>query len=71
MKASTTHLPTNPAGTPILSCDLDDKCVHVDCESLLPELSASLANSPEVPDYVAHYCGLGYLETHREKGSKH
>lgn len=50
-----------PSGAPVLSCDLDDHCVHVDCSALLPELPESLADNPEVPDYVAHFCGLDYL----------
>lgn len=53
--------PLTPAGAPVLSCDLDDHCVHVDCEIDLPELPDSLADNPEAPDYVAHYCGLDYL----------
>lgn len=50
-----------PTGAPVLSCDLDDHCVKVDCSSLLPELLESLADNPEAPDYVAHFCGLDYL----------
>lgn len=53
--------PLTPTGAPVLSCDLDDHCVRVDCETELPELPDSLANNPEAPDYVAHYCGLDYL----------
>lgn len=53
--------PLTPTGAPVLSCDLDDHCVHVDCETDLPELPDSLADNPEAPDYVAHYCGLDYL----------
>ncbi len=53
--------PLTPTGAPVLSCDLDDHCVHVDCETDLPELPDSLAGNAEAPDYVAHYCGLDYL----------
>lgn len=53
--------PVTPTGAPVLSCDLDDHCVQVDCEADLPELPDSLADNPEAPDYVAHYCGLDYL----------
>ncbi len=60
--------PTNPAGAPVLSCELDDHCVHVDCESDLPTLPESLVSNPEAPDYVAHYCGLDYLARQRRPG---
>lgn len=56
--------PINPSGAPVLSCDLDDHCVQVDCETDLPELPDSLADNAEAPDYVAHYCGLDYLAKH-------
>ncbi len=55
------HAHLTPSGAPVLSCELDDHCVHVDCSALLPELPKSLADNPEVPDYVAHFCGLDYL----------
>ncbi|MCS6786735.1 MAG: hypothetical protein NZ524_06865 [Thiobacillaceae bacterium] len=60
-----TKPPVNPTGAPVLSCDLDDHCVHVDCEADLPELPESLVHNPQVPDYVAHYCGLDYLANKR------
>lgn len=56
--------PINPSGAPVLSCNLDDHCVQVDCETDLPELPDSLADNAEAPDYVAHYCGLDYLSRH-------
>jgi hypothetical protein len=56
--------PINPSGAPVLSCNLDDHCVQVDCETDLPVLPDSLTDNPEAPDYVAHYCGLDYLAKH-------
>lgn len=53
--------PLTPTGAPVLSCDLDDHCVQVDCETEMPEIPDSLADNAEAPDYVAHYCGLDYL----------
>ncbi len=60
--------PITPTGAPVLSCDLDDHCVQVDCETELPELPDSLADNAEAPDYVAHYCGLDYLSRHTRTG---
>lgn len=54
-------LPTNPSGAPVLTCDLDEKCVTVDCEDFLPELPPSLADNPEVTEYMEYFCGLDYL----------
>lgn len=61
-------IPITPSGAPVLSCNLDDHCVRVDCETDLPELPDSLADNAEAPDYVAHYCGLDYLATHARTG---
>ncbi|MCU0841720.1 MAG: hypothetical protein MUC79_08390 [Thiobacillaceae bacterium] len=60
-----TNTPINPSGGPVLACDLDDFCEVLDCDSLLPDPPPSLVDNPEVPDYVAHYCGLDYLYRHR------
>jgi hypothetical protein len=60
--------PVNPSGAPVLSCNLDDHCVQVDCETDLPDLPDSLADNAEAPDYVAHYCGLDYLAKHAKDG---
>jgi hypothetical protein len=58
---SPTKLPLNAAGEPVLACDMDDLCVEVDCEDMMDEIQSTLSDNLEAPDYVAHYCGLGYL----------
>ena len=55
------HVPMNPAGGPVLACEIDEKCAKLDCETLGTELRQSLADNPEAPEYVAYYCGLDYL----------
>ncbi|GEM_PF-5584492 len=52
----------NPAGGKVVSCDLDEACVQVDCDRLAEEIEAVLDESPEAPDYVMHYCGVDYLK---------
>lgn len=61
---------STPAGALVLSCELDQNCVQLDCETLLPDLPESLTNSPELPDYLAHYCGLDYLAKHGHQEGK-
>lgn len=50
-----------PNGKPILSCDQDDQCEIVACQQCLDEIPPSMMDNPEVPEYVAHYCGLQCL----------
>lgn len=53
--------PLTPAGGKLLSCDLDEACPILDCDADLDEFAASLLETPEGADFVAHYCGLEYL----------
>lgn len=64
-KANPAH--TNPAGGKVVSCNLDEACVQVDCEQLAEEIESVLDESPEAPDYVMHYCGVEYLKQTPEK----
>lgn len=54
--------PHTPTGAPIQTCEDDDQCKVLSCEQCLDEIPPSLADNPEAPDYVAHYCGLNCLD---------
>lgn len=53
--------PLTPTGAPIQTCEDDEQCKVLSCEQCLDEIPPSLADNPEAPDYVAHYCGLSCL----------
>lgn len=51
------RFPVTQAGGRVIACQLDDACVQVDCD----ELAGISGASPDVPEYVLHYCGVDYL----------
>ena len=53
--------PVSPAGAPVASCDQDQKCTHLDCDAVVSEFGQALAESTEGKEFVAHYCGLEYV----------
>ncbi len=53
--------PITPAGGKLLSCDLDDACPILDCETDIDGYAPSLLETADGADFVAHYCGLEYL----------
>jgi len=57
----------NPAGAPIVACDLEHGCTLVACAACLTEIPADVALSFEGPDYVQHFCGLDCLAIWKEK----
>lgn len=50
------------AGAELLSCDLDVTCIDLDCTRLIEEFGESLSETQEGLDFLAHYCGLEYIE---------
>lgn len=54
--------PATQSGAQLLSCELDDNCPTLDCDAVLDEYDEALMATPEGSDFVAHYCGLRYLE---------
>lgn len=54
--------PATQSGAQLLSCELDDNCPSLDCDAVLDEYDEALMEAPEGSDFVAHYCGLRYLE---------
>lgn len=59
-----------PAGAPIQTCAEDDQCVALPCAQCLDEIPDSLADNPEAPDYVAHYCGMDCLAEWQDKQAR-
>ncbi len=57
-----THSPVTPAGAPVTSCDLDETCADLDCDAILDEFGESLSESSDGQDFLAHYCGLDYVD---------
>ena len=57
-----THTPVTPAGAPLTSCDLDDTCADLDCDAVMDEFGDTLLETSEGQDFLAHYCGLDYME---------
>ena len=46
----------------MVSCDLDEACADVDCDALMDEFGMVLLENPYGEEFVAHYCGLDYVE---------
>jgi len=57
-----TQSPVTPSGAPVTSCDLDENCADLDCDAILSEFGETLMESPDGKDFLAHYCGLEYME---------
>ncbi|HNQ03173.1 MAG TPA: hypothetical protein PKH69_01030 [Thiobacillaceae bacterium] len=60
-------IPHSPAGAPLTSCDLDDTCAKLDCDSVLAEFGDALGKTDAGREFLAHYCGLDALEALRTK----
>ena len=60
--ADRVQTPVTPAGAPVTSCDLDQACTRLDCDEVVKEFGEALAENPEGTEFLAHYCGLGYVE---------
>jgi|GEM_PF-1744168 len=52
-----------PGGAPLLACDLDESCSHLDCVAVVNEFGKALNESSEGRDFLAHYCGLQYTSS--------
>lgn len=61
MKEDVMETPITPAGGKLLSCELDEACTILDCESDLEDYAPTLLETADGADLVAHYCGLEYL----------
>jgi hypothetical protein len=57
-----THFPLTPGGATLVSCDLDEACTEVDCDAVIDEFGMVLLENSYGTEYVAHYCGLDYVE---------
>lgn len=55
-----------PQGAPILSCDLDESCVDIDCTQVFEELGDTLSATPEGAAMMAHLCGVEFGEDWRD-----
>lgn len=55
-------IPHTTAGAELLSCNLDAACLDLDCATLLEDFGEALAENPAGVDFIAHYCGLDYVE---------
>jgi hypothetical protein len=61
MKEDVMTNPIIPSGGKPLSCEMDDACPILDCESEFDEYAPTVLETPDGADAVAHYCGLDYL----------
>lgn len=52
--------PLTQGGAPLLACNLDESCLHLDCIAVVDEFGVALRASSEGRDFLAHYCGLQY-----------
>lgn len=43
---------------------------HIDCDTCLSEIPASVAQSPEGDEYIQHYCGLACRDQLVHPGEK-
>jgi len=62
-----THVPLTPAGAPLTTCDPDDTCAELDCDAVLEEFGETLGKTAEGKEFIAHYCGLDYVELLRDR----
>ena len=54
--------PVTPGGATVTSCNLDDACADLDCDAVLDEFGKALQGNSAGKDFLAHYCGLEYVE---------
>lgn len=57
-----TQSPTTPAGGPVTSCDLDENCTDLDCDAVMDEFGNTLMETSDGQEFIAHYCGLEYMD---------
>jgi hypothetical protein len=57
-----THTPVTPAGAPVTTCDLDENCADLDCDAVMDEFGGTLLETSVGQDFLAHYCGLDYMD---------
>ncbi|OYY93818.1 MAG: hypothetical protein B7Y41_10160 [Hydrogenophilales bacterium 28-61-23] len=50
------------SGAQLLTCQQDAACPSLDCDALMNEYSLTLKSVPGADEYVAHFCGLGYVD---------
>lgn len=56
------QLPETPSGAHLSTCELDEACARLDCDAVLDEFGEALQESHDGQDFLAHYCGLDYVE---------
>ena len=54
--------PNTMSGAKLLPCNLDDACSTLDCAAVMATYADALLASQEGEEFVAHYCGVEYLE---------
>lgn len=54
--------PNTTAGGKLLPCDMDDACSVLDCDAVMDDYADALLASEEGTEFVAHYCGIQYLQ---------
>jgi len=54
--------PNTTAGGKLLPCDMDDACSTLDCDAVMDDYADALLSTPEGEEFVAHYCGVQYLQ---------
>ncbi len=54
--------PDTMSGGKLLPCSLDDACSTLDCAAVMEIYADALLASHEGEEFVAHYCGVEYLE---------
>ncbi len=54
--------PNTTAGGKLLSCAMDDACSTLDCDAVMKDYADALLTSQEGEDFLAHYCGVQYLQ---------
>jgi len=54
--------PNTTAGGKLLPCEMDDACSVLDCDAVMDDYADALLSSAEGEEFVAHYCGVRYLQ---------
>lgn len=54
--------PNTTSGGKLLTCDMDEACSVLDCDAVMQDYGDALLTSPEGEEFVAHYCGVQYLQ---------
>jgi len=59
---NTLDTPTTLSGAKLLSCELDAACPTLDCDAVMLGYTQTLVETPVGAEFVAHFCGLDYLD---------